>query len=245
MPEDLYKEITSKLGGVSGYTLTVDKKEQEYNERDYTWIGYDYIFTLTSGKDEKYILPIIISITTYFNDHYKTLSVNIEMYLGMDYEVDVYNDEFEGFEGFESFIHNQLLGEIDNALNENKKWIKERKSEDEFYKKITVDEIRDLLSDLSDEIGEFDIRRHHINSRVRGFVANCNIKCDFLIPDDGDVRIIPNDSYAKFSNEICSLYKRMKDGYNLSLLVKFSSMYDNDGDATNESNLMLLINEIS
>lgn len=97
---------------------------------------------------------------------------------------------------------------------------RDRKTEHEsFYNIISVDEIKDLCGDLYDLIGEFTVekagREYLVKfSNVTGIVATTVNNNARNITSS----IRPNDRMLKLLIELNSLYKRLLNGYKLTML---------------------------
>lgn len=97
--------------------------------------------------------------------------------------------------------------------------IVKRAEREKFYQSLSIDEIKDLLADLYDIIGEFRIEVWK-NKGKKGFTATfSSIPEDIgiLTSKEGTMKcgFVPTDGYLNFIKEMGSLKKRLNDGYGL------------------------------
>ena len=134
----------------------------------------------------------------------------------------------------DSVLHN-----IDYIIGRVQKEGENKKKVESFYDKISVDEMKDLVADLSDLIGEYKISKSTFSGGKSGF------KLEFSVPNklnSDEIRIYkPNDKFLDIMKELNSLYNRLTNGYNLDMNFSLSS---NERDISNKAYLKIIIFEI-
>lgn len=92
---------------------------------------------------------------------------------------------------------------VANAVNQVEEEIEKKKKEDELFSKLSIDEVKDLLSDISDVNSK--LAQYKIEKSPRGYIIT------FEYTFKG--WILPGDAYLKMITEISILNKRLIEGY--------------------------------
>lgn len=245
--DDMVKDISTKYktevikGGNLQWKKSSDYKKdlEKVTIRTKTTIGnIDIVLTLYKGQDTMMMDKSFISkIKTSLS----TPKIRYEIF---------YNGRRTGYTHItlkeaEKKDYNMLrtkmasLSSIDRLIDDVNREREERKKEEDFYDRITVDEVKDLIADLSDIIGEYEINKYNDWGK-KGFIINFQIKGDYLSSKSkSGILLKPTDEYLEIVKELNSLYKRLLDGYDLKMNFLIQ------GDYTKTLTIIIKENEAS
>jgi len=119
-----------------------------------------------------------------------------------------------------------VLNNIDYVIERITKSRKSKKEVEDFYTKITVDEIKDLVADIYDILGEYEITRTTIKGSRKGFQLVFTTPVKFVHYDtnyEKGVFFTAQKKHLEVLTELNSLAKRLIDGYGLTLLYSFKN----------------------
>lgn len=151
--------------------------------------------------------------------------------ISMD-EIDVKTGELKSLSGgerIESTLYgypNNISKFIEYTVNKVIKQNKAKKEFEDFYKKELVEDLKDLLFDLYDMLGEYKMEKKTVRGKKGFYIEFKNTPKDLANriygnrKTDIDHKIIyyePTTEHIQLLNEINDLYMRLKEGYGLIL----------------------------
>lgn len=197
-----------------------------------------YQFIIDNNKDEENRITIymVIYVKKHANPHVQPISIrfyrSFHNILNNEFLIQpYYNLAYGKWSAFRSSLDgtNQaaeysIFWYLENTIRQCEIDLNTYLEEKKFFKKHSKEEITDLLGDLSDIIGPFTLNKN--GGKVFSAVFR-DVPKSIKISGGGDIYIDPSDELIQFMTEINSLKKRLKNGYNLDMLV---NVYGNWGD---------------
>ena len=144
--------------------------------------------------------------------------------ISMD-EIDTKTGELKSLSGGER-IESALYGYpgniskfIEYTVNKVIKQNKAKKEFEDFYKKELIEEVKDLLLDLYDMLGEYKMEKKTVKGKKGFFIEFNNVPKEFIQAGEFERNWYFESSpkHMQLLNEIHNLYMRLKDGYGLIL----------------------------
>lgn len=147
-------------------------------------------------------------------------------------EIDTKTGELKSLSGgerIESSLYgypNNISKYIEYTVNKVIKQNKVKKEFEDFYKKELVEEVKDLLLDLYDMLGEYKIEKKTVKGRKGFYIEFENTPKELAhtiygkrdhTTDYKNIYYEPSTKHMQLLNEIHNLYMRLKDGYGLVL----------------------------
>lgn len=124
-------------------------------------------------------------------------------------------------------LSNTIINHVVRISNTHRKEVRKKIAAEEFYKRVSPEEIKDLMSDISDEIGPCDVSK--TNNQL-GFSVRFDLPKSIELNNSS---VIINDDIVNLFTNLNNLKKRLKSGYNLQMGVAFPYItedWDDDGD---------------
>lgn len=135
-----------------------------------------------------------------------------------------YSDSDHRLSDWENIDINSVLHNIDYVVRRITDENTAKKETEDFYSRISVDEIKDLAADLYDILGDYEITKTSVKGK-KGFQLLFTTKLDFVHNDPNylpkETFFVPRDTNLRVLTELNSLGKRLFNGYNLFLIYAF------------------------